>query len=197
VNPEADDVLPVCSTALVLACREEVIMAATSIPRRSFIGSVFALPCGQAVQSQRTSPSRAVAKVAAGAGRFNEVLKLPAGDLLFIKLATDDTGGALFITEQPIERRGSGPPKHYHENEDEWLSIPRTTLSRNGDGLDVGNVFMKVSDFSFTELRKSGGVGGVRVRTPWFLGRLDYGVPFDRRPGETSGRFFFSIGQAF
>jgi len=82
-------------------------MAATSIPRRSFIGSVFALPCGQAVQSQRTSPSRAVAKVAAGAVRFNEVLKLPAGDLLFIKLATDDTGGALFITEQPIERRRS------------------------------------------------------------------------------------------
>ncbi len=27
--------------------------------------------------------------------------------------------------------------------------------------------------------------------------RGDYGVPLDRRPGESRGRFFFSIGQAF
>ena len=32
-----------------------------------------------------------------------------------------DSGGALFMTEQPIERRGSGPPKHYHEEQDEWF----------------------------------------------------------------------------
>ena len=25
------------------------------------------------------------------------------------------------MTEQPIERRGSGPPKHYHEEQDEWF----------------------------------------------------------------------------
>ncbi len=96
-------------------------MAETCIPRRSFIGSAFALPFGLAAQPQRRSPSRAVAKVAAGAGRLNEVLKLPGGDLLYVKVATEDTGGALFMTEQPIERRGFGPPKHYHENEDEWF----------------------------------------------------------------------------
>jgi uncharacterized cupin superfamily protein len=25
------------------------------------------------------------------------------------------------MTEQPIERRGSGPPRHYHEEQDEWF----------------------------------------------------------------------------
>ena len=91
------------------------------IKRRSFVASAMALPFGLAAQSQRTAPSRAVVKVAAGTGRLNEVLKLPGGDLLYIKVATEDTGGALFMTEQPIERRGVGPPKHYHENEDEWF----------------------------------------------------------------------------
>jgi hypothetical protein len=32
-----------------------------------------------------------------------------------IKVSTQASGGALFMTEQPIERRGSGPPRHYHE----------------------------------------------------------------------------------
>jgi outer membrane protein insertion porin family len=61
--------------------------------------------------------------------------------------------------------------------------------------LDVGNVFARVADFSFG-LRTSGGVG-LRIRTPWFLGRVDYGIPFDRREGEARGQVFFSIGQAF
>jgi outer membrane protein assembly factor BamA len=62
--------------------------------------------------------------------------------------------------------------------------------------LDVGNVFLNVSDFSLTDLRESGGVGA-RLRTPWFLVRFDYGIPLDRRAGEARSRFFFSIGQAF
>jgi outer membrane protein insertion porin family len=62
--------------------------------------------------------------------------------------------------------------------------------------LDVGNVFFKVSDFSLTGLRESVGVGA-RLRTPWFLVRLDYGIPLDRHADEARGRFFFSIGQAF
>jgi outer membrane protein assembly factor BamA len=35
------------------------------------------------------------------------------------------------------------------------------------------------------------------VRTPYFLLRADYGFKLDRRPGESLGSFFFSIGQAF
>ncbi len=62
--------------------------------------------------------------------------------------------------------------------------------------VDVGNVFLHAQDFSFSDLRKDGGFG-LRMRTPWFLLRLDYGVPLDRKPGESRSRLFFSIGQAF
>jgi len=62
--------------------------------------------------------------------------------------------------------------------------------------VDIGNVYRRVSDFSLTNIRKTAGVG-LRVRTPWFLLRLDYGLKLDREPEETRGRFFFSIGQAF
>jgi mannose-6-phosphate isomerase-like protein (cupin superfamily) len=94
-------------------------MSAHRVPRRSFFESLLALPFGLAGASQRTSPG--VAKVAMGADRFNDVTKLPGGDLLFVKVSTQDTAGALFITEQPIDRRGFGPPKHYHEEQDEWF----------------------------------------------------------------------------
>ncbi len=62
--------------------------------------------------------------------------------------------------------------------------------------VDIGNVYRHVSDVSLTDLRKAAGLG-LRVRTPWFLLRLDYGLKLDRRPGESMGRLFFSIGQAF
>jgi hypothetical protein len=48
--------------------------------------------------------------VAAGSGRSNDIITLPGGDRIHVKVATQDSGGALFMTEQPIERRGSGPP---------------------------------------------------------------------------------------
>jgi outer membrane protein assembly complex protein YaeT len=62
--------------------------------------------------------------------------------------------------------------------------------------VDVGNVYAHISDFSITDIRKAAGLG-LRVRTPWFLLRLDYGIKLDRKSGESLGRFFFSIGQAF
>jgi outer membrane protein assembly complex protein YaeT len=62
--------------------------------------------------------------------------------------------------------------------------------------IDIGNVYPKISDFSFTDLRKAGGLG-LRLRTPWFLLRADYGVKFDRRTGESLGRYYISIGHAF
>jgi outer membrane protein assembly complex protein YaeT len=61
---------------------------------------------------------------------------------------------------------------------------------------DIGNVYNRVSDFTLSDLRESGGVG-LRLRTPWFLVRVDYGFPLDRRPGESRSRLFFSIGQAY
>lgn len=75
----------------------------------------------------------------------------------------------------------------------------RVPLFRIVDGVgfvDLGNVFDRFSDFDITDLRETAGVG-IRVRTPWFLVRGDYGVVLDQRPGERRGRFYFSIGQAF
>jgi outer membrane protein assembly factor BamA len=62
--------------------------------------------------------------------------------------------------------------------------------------LDIGNVYGRVRDFDITDMRKSAGFG-LRVRTPFFLIRADYGFKLDRRQGESAGQFFFSIGQAF
>jgi outer membrane protein assembly complex protein YaeT len=62
--------------------------------------------------------------------------------------------------------------------------------------IDIGNVFPRVTDFKFSELRAAGGFG-LRIRNPFIVLRFDYGFKFDRRPGESRGAFFFSIGQAF
>ena len=62
--------------------------------------------------------------------------------------------------------------------------------------VDVGNVYEKIEDFDLSSLRSSAGLG-LRVRTPFFLLRLDYGFKLDRKPDESRGEFFFSIGQAF
>jgi outer membrane protein assembly factor BamA len=62
--------------------------------------------------------------------------------------------------------------------------------------VDVGNVYRHVSDFSLSDLRSAAGFG-LRVRTHWILLRVDYGFKLDRQPGESMGRLFFSIGQAF
>jgi len=62
--------------------------------------------------------------------------------------------------------------------------------------VDVGNVYNTLNVFHPLDLRKDAGVG-IRVRTPFVLLRLDYGVNLNRMPGEPGSRLFFSIGQAF
>ncbi len=62
--------------------------------------------------------------------------------------------------------------------------------------VDIGNVFPRVGDFRFKDLRSAGGFG-LRIRNPFVVLRFDYGFKFHRRPGESIGAFFFSIGQAF
>jgi quercetin dioxygenase-like cupin family protein len=64
-----------------------------------------------------------VAKVAAGEGKLNQALKLPGGNLLYVKVGTEETSGAFFMAEQPSGPRGAGPPKHFHENVDEWWYV--------------------------------------------------------------------------
>ena len=62
--------------------------------------------------------------------------------------------------------------------------------------VDIGNVFPRVTDFRLSDLRAAGGFG-LRIRNPFVVLRFDYGLKFERRPGEKAGAFFFSIGQAF
>ncbi|HUQ86474.1 MAG TPA: translocation/assembly module TamB domain-containing protein, partial [Vicinamibacterales bacterium] len=76
------------------------------------------------------------------------------------------------------------------------LRVPLISIVDGVGFLDVGNVWQQSRDFSFTDLRKTTGVG-VRLRTKWVLVRGDYGLVLDRRDGEKKGRFYFSIGQAF
>jgi len=76
------------------------------------------------------------------------------------------------------------------------LRFPMASIFDGVGFVDIGNTYRKATDFSFGDLRKAAGMG-LRIRTPYFLIRLDYGFKLDRRLGESRGGFFFSIGQAF
>ena len=95
-------------------------MVSVGLGRRAFVEALVAFPFGGVALSAQTSKPPD-AKVAAGSGRANDIITLPGGDRIHVKVATQDSGGTLFMTEQPIERRGSGPPRHYHEEQDEWF----------------------------------------------------------------------------
>jgi outer membrane protein assembly complex protein YaeT len=80
-----------------------------------------------------------------------------------------------------------------------WNSELRFPLFKIFDGVgftDLGNVYDGIGDFRPWQLRKAAGFG-LRIRTPFFLIRFDYGFKLDRKPGESLGRPFISIGQAF
>lgn len=62
--------------------------------------------------------------------------------------------------------------------------------------VDTGNVWASPSELRLTDMRTGAGFG-LRVRNPFVLIRFDYGWKVGRRPGESMGAFFFSIGQAF
>jgi outer membrane protein insertion porin family len=62
--------------------------------------------------------------------------------------------------------------------------------------VDTGNVYSRLGDFNPFNVRSSYGFG-LRIRTPYVVLRLDYGLKISPRPGERRGIFFGSIGQAF
>jgi outer membrane protein assembly factor BamA len=76
------------------------------------------------------------------------------------------------------------------------LRFPMFRLIDGVGFVDVGNVFTRIGDLDLGALRESAGFG-LRVRTPWFLGRADLGWVLDHRPGERRWRLFIGIGQAF
>jgi outer membrane protein assembly factor BamA len=62
--------------------------------------------------------------------------------------------------------------------------------------IDMGNVFRRWQNISFADMRYTGGMG-LRIRTPYILLRFDYGIKLNRRPGDSFGRLYGGIGQAF
>ena len=76
------------------------------------------------------------------------------------------------------------------------LRFPLISVFEGVGFLDMGNVYSRIDEFDLSKLREAAGFG-LRVRTPYFLLRLDYGFKLDREPAESLGAFFFSIGQSF
>jgi outer membrane protein insertion porin family len=61
---------------------------------------------------------------------------------------------------------------------------------------DIGDVWSRVRDFRVISLR--GDIGaGLRINTPIGLAGLDYGVNVRPRPGESKGKLYLRMGQAF
>jgi quercetin dioxygenase-like cupin family protein len=91
------------------------------VERRLFLTAMAAaLPARFVAAQPKTQTAQRGVRVAAGEGRFNQILRLPGGGQLFIKVSSQDTGGAFLLTEQPSAGKG-GPPRHYHRDEDEWF----------------------------------------------------------------------------
>jgi outer membrane protein insertion porin family len=64
---------------------------------------------------------------------------------------------------------------------------------------DTGNVWAKTNDIGSGGF-KSGTGFGFRIKTPIGPVMLDYGIPFNKEPGEEdkgSGRFYFSMSNTF
>lgn len=61
---------------------------------------------------------------------------------------------------------------------------------------DMGNVWSKDQDYSFSDIRKSYGAG-LRYLSPMGPFRVEYGRPIDPKPGESSGQWEFTMGSMF
>jgi mannose-6-phosphate isomerase-like protein (cupin superfamily) len=72
-----------------------------------------------------------------GTNRFEETLVIWGIIPLQIKVATNDTDGALFIFEHADMGKG-GPPRHFHYEQDEWFYVMK------------GDFAFEVGDAQFT-----------------------------------------------
>jgi outer membrane protein insertion porin family len=61
---------------------------------------------------------------------------------------------------------------------------------------DTGNVYEGLSDIKLSDLRESTGLG-IRWYSPMGPIRIEYGHVLDPRPGESNGRWEFTMGTAF
>jgi quercetin dioxygenase-like cupin family protein len=96
-----------------------------AIERRSFLqAAMAAIPIvglgGADVVEAQAPPARAEA-VQAGKDRFGTPQEMGMTTMT-VKVATADTGGALFALEQANRAKG-GPARHLHHGQDEWFYV--------------------------------------------------------------------------
>jgi mannose-6-phosphate isomerase-like protein (cupin superfamily) len=60
--------------------------------------------------------------VPAGNDRFGKPLVFDVGEYFHCKVSAEDTSGDLCVYET-IRTKTSGPPLHYHHNQDEWFFV--------------------------------------------------------------------------
>ncbi|MFN0134745.1 MAG: cupin domain-containing protein [Phycisphaerae bacterium] len=90
--------------------------------RRLFLTSSLAVPLLWPLHAaaQESQPPTKGVFVPAGKDRGGAVLKIWGIIPLEIKIATADSGGALFAFEHADMGKG-GPPRHFHHDQDEWF----------------------------------------------------------------------------
>jgi outer membrane protein assembly complex protein YaeT len=98
----------------------------------------------------------------------------------------------VIVDGEPTQRPVGGEAMFLFNNE---IRFPIIGILQGVGFVDIGNVYRRISDFDFS-MRKTAGFG-LRIKIKFVPLRFDYGFKLDRRPGESAGAFFFSIGQAF
>lgn len=137
--------------------------------------------------------------VFAGSARFGIAGGLGGQDL--VPSERFFSGGGTSVRGFAQDTLGTPPGQTPIGGEGIWIAnaearIPLFKYADIVGFFDAGNVYEHWRDLSLSGARFSTGLG-VRIRTPYILLRLDYGIKLNRREGESFGRLFGGIGQAF
>lgn len=156
------------------------------------LGLVRPVPFGRGLEQPRLILAGTV-RAGVGGGFAGQILPFAqrffAGGSTSVRGFRQNTLGPLGPDGQPL-----GGDAVFISNLE--LRFPIWSIFDGVTFFDAGNVFLRAQDFNPLNSRTTVGAG-LRLRLPFFLIRFDYGHKLDRRPGETAGRFYISIGQAF
>jgi len=111
--------------------------------------------------------------VARDQDRFGESRQLPAGNPMWFKVAAADSANSFFLMEQTNAKRGGGPPKHLHPEQDEWFYAiegpyvvevgDRRFELKTGDSLLAPRGIPHASAFAFAFSGAGAGAGAGRL----------------------------------
>ena len=137
--------------------------------------------------------------VFAGSARFGIAAGLGGQEL--IPSERFFSGGGTSVRGFAQDTLGAAPGQTAVGGEGLWIAnaearIPWFKYADIVGFFDAGNVYRRWDDLSLSGARFSAGMG-IRIRTPYVLLRVDYGIKLNRRPGESFGRLFGGLGQAF